>query len=333
MHMRISEITEDITASQSKEKIMYDYIYRESLRRAKNKVWLISDTQQSDPANAQRCMDFSMADIREMGIPFEQIWYLGDAMHGANLKHLTAMADLQEKALGDLNVPLYYVPGNHDYDYAAGHRDEPPVIPFWEMVRRHPGWYTTEHCDDYWFHTMLGDHSVYFLADHIARDNSWLVTHGWFRYGRSPYTAEDAAVLREKIAGDPHPVITASHYAFLGGNRDFEGPLLNQLLPLGTNHRIHFYGHAHIGDWTWAKKDAYRRICGTDWHDIPQVNVSSLENIRGHKCRSVFLHIYEDGGMGIFFRNHDDRVFTEAYFPSKTNYAPCPDFHGVNPAE
>ncbi len=308
---------------------MYDCIYKESLKRAKHKVWLISDTQQSRPENAQRCMDFSMADIHEMGIPFEQIWYLGDAVQGADLAHLHAMADLQEKALGDLNVPLYYVPGNHDYDYANAHKEVPLVIPFWEMVRDHPGWHTTAHCDDFWFHTMLGDHSVYFFADHIAQDGSWLVTHNRIRYGHSPYTMADVAAMRERMAADPHPIITAAHGAFLGGNRDFEGNLMNQLMPLSANHRIHFYGHAHIGDWYWAKQDAYRRICWTDWHDIPQINVSSLENIRGDKCRSVFLHIYEDGGMGIFFRNHDDKVFTEAYFPAKANYAPCPDFEPI----
>ena len=83
--------------------------------------------------------------------------------------------------------------------------------------------------------------------------------------------------------------------------------------------RIHFYGHSHIGDWVWGKKDAWRRICWVDWHDVPQIDVSSFENIRGHHCRSVLLHIYADGNMGVFFRNHDLHCFTEAYFPAREN--------------
>ena len=56
-----------------------------------------------------------------------------------------------------------------------------------------------------------------------------------------------------------------------------------------------------------------------DWHDVPQIDVSSFENIRGEHCRSVLLHIYEDGNMGVFFRDHDRHRFTEAYFPSGEN--------------
>lgn len=91
------------------------------------------------------------------------------------------------------------------------------------------------------------------------------------------------------------------------------------LFPLPTNVRIHFYGHAHIGDFTWAREDAYRRISWVDWHDIPQINVSSFENVRGDASRSVLLHIHEDGGMGVFFRNHDSGEFMESYFPSREN--------------
>ena len=57
-----------------------------------------------------------------------------------------------------------------------------------------------------------------------------------------------------------------------------------------------------------------------DYHDIPQLNVSSFENVRGDKCRSVLLHIYEDGQMGVFWRTHDDHRFCEAYFPADLRY-------------
>ena len=82
---------------------------------------------------------------------------------------------------------------------------------------------------------------------------------------------------------------------------------------------VYFYGHSHIGDWKWAKKDAWRRISWVDWHDVPQIDVSSFENIRGRSCRSVFLHIHREGTMGVFFRDHDRHCFTEAYFPSPEN--------------
>ena len=94
----------------------------------------------------------------------------------------------------------------------------------------------------------------------------------------------------------------------------------SRIFPLPKNVKIHFYGHAHIGDYIYAEKDAYRRISWVDWHDIPQIEVSSFEHIRGNTCRSVLLHIYEDDTFGIFFRDHDNHIFTECYFPAKKQY-------------
>ena len=53
--------------------------------------------------------------------------------------------------------------------------------------------------------------------------------------------------------------------AFCGGNRASEH--LSTLLPLPHQVKIHFYGHAHIGDYAWAKENAYRRISCVDWHE------------------------------------------------------------------
>ena len=36
---------------------MYDYIYHESLKRAKHKVWIFSDLQQENPRNAKECLN------------------------------------------------------------------------------------------------------------------------------------------------------------------------------------------------------------------------------------------------------------------------------------
>lgn len=125
--------------------------------------------------------------------------------------------------------------------------------------------------------------------------------------------------IREEMEQEDSPIITAAHYSFCGGNR--ASAHLSTLLPLPHQVKIHFYGHAHIGDYAWAKENAYRRISCVDWHDIPQINVSSFEHIRGKFCRSVFLHIYEDHSFGIFFRNHNARKFSEVYFPAKEKHS------------
>ena len=298
---------------------MFDTLYKESLSRAAHRVWILSDLQQSLPENTRRCLNAGITDFEELGRPAEQIWYLGDAVEGADEDRLIAMCRLQEDAFASLDIPLFYATGNHDYDYCRHHRDEPAWMPFYQMVKDHPGWHTADDCEDFYFRGQIGDYPVYFLCDHIARDNSWSVTHSHVRWGEEeyPYTNEDARALRLRMAGETRPMITCGHYGFCGCNRDHD--LMDKLLPLPPNERIHFYGHSHIGDWRWGKKDTWRRICWVDWHDVPQIDVSSFENIRGEHCRSVLLHIYEDGNMGVFFRDHDRHIFTEAYFPARDN--------------
>lgn len=300
---------------------MYDYIYRESIKRAKHRIWILSDLQQGNPDYAKECLDISMSDYEQMGRPADMIWYLGDSVEGTNLSHLEKMCTMQEEAFSKTGLPLCYTTGNHDFDYmkyelAMG---EKPRIPFYETVKNHEGWHTSASHTEPYYKLPLGDFMVYFFCDHVAEDKSWWTTHGRIHGSEEAYPYHDLfEQIREEIRAEEKPVITVSHYAYLGGNR--ESILQSKLLPLPDNVKIHFYGHAHIGDFAWAKKDAYRRIAWVDWHDIPQVNVSSFEHIRGKKCRSVFLHIYEDNSMGIFFRNHDDREFSEVYFPAKNNY-------------
>ena len=298
---------------------MYQALYEQSLARAAHRVWILSDLQQGEPENTRRCLEAGMSDFELLGRPAEQIWYLGDAVEGIEPDRLRAMCALQEKAFAALNLPLCYATGNHDYDYSRAHRDQPAWLPFYEMVRDHPGWLTTARYEDVYFRATVGNWPVYFFCDHIDRNNRWEASHCRVSYGAEhyPHTPADAAALRARMAAEPVPFITAAHYCFPGGNRNHQ--LMDYLLPLPRNARIHFYGHAHIGDWRWAQQDAYRRISWIDWHDIPQIEVSSFENIRGEHCRSVLLHIYEDGHMGIFFRDHDRHIFTEAYFPAAEN--------------
>ena len=301
---------------------MFNQLYELSKARAVHTVWVMSDLQQSDPANMEKCLNLSMEDyVHYLGSPAEEAWYLGDAVEGADLNHLIKMTARHEEAFVKLGIPLCYAPGNHDFDYSARYPDQRKE-PFSDMIRSHPGWQTSAKSSDFYFRRSLGDFEVFFLCDHMAEDRSWCVTHGVLRWGKKedyPYTRGDMANLGREMSGCGKKVITASHCAFPGGNR--QSALWYRILPVANNVKLHLYGHAHIGDAIWAVRDVYRRISWVDYHDIPQVNVSSFENIRGDKCRSVILHIYADGQMGIFFRNHDDHTFTEAYFPAPYTYS------------
>lgn len=299
---------------------LFDALYETMLPHVRHSVWVISDLQQSDPVNARQCMETSLADMRAMDCPAERIWYLGDSIESTRMDHLREMARMQAEGFGSLGIPLTYVLGNHDFEYIRHFRE--PVSPFYDLVRAVPGWHTSENLTDLYFTEQLGEHTVFFLSDHAAADASWSTANGlvWGDKEKYPYTQADADVIREKIAAVPGPVITASHYAYPGGNRSFDAMIIGKLLPLPENVRIHLHGHAHIGDFVWAKAEAYRRISCVDWHDIPQIDVSSLENIRSRFCRSVLFHIYDNGTYGIFFRDHDHRRFTEAYFPAPENY-------------
>lgn len=297
---------------------MYDEIYRASLEQAVHKLWIFSDLQQYDPAKARECMEVNLRDFRALGEPADMLWYLGDTVEGVEPDRLEDMCRMQEEAFASLGLPLCFVAGNHDIDYirkAGGDR-----VFMYEMVKRHPEWHCAPEIDQPYFKVRLGRYTVYFLTDHVAKDLSWNTTHG-IVHGQAEAYPHYALLenLKNEIAREEGPVITASHYAFAGGSR--ASALFNEhILPLPQNVKLHFYGHAHFGDFYWAGESPYKRISWVDLHDIPQINVSSFEHVRGLQCRSVFLHIYEDDSCGIFFRNHDAGVFTECYFPAKENF-------------
>ena len=302
-------------------KSIYDEIYQSLKPRVKNSAWIVSDLQQSLPENAKHCLDITLEDFNLLGKPAEMIWYLGDSVERWDLSHLEAMTKMQIDGFGSLNIPLCYVTGNHDYDYMRYRKEElqlkAPIMPFYDAVRAKEGWHTTKTPQDLYFKVKLGDYPVYFFSDHIDNENRWLVTHSHIVYGEEfyPYTQKDADAIRQEIINENHGVITASHYCMPGGNRD--SYLMSKLTPLPENVLIHFYGHSHIGDFEWGGKDAYRRIAWVDFEDIPQIDVASMENIRGSFCRSALLQIYDDDTMAVFFRNHDAHCFTEVYFPAK----------------
>ena len=60
--------------------IIYEFIYQESLKRAKHKVWIFSDLQQANPQNAEECLNVSMEDYYLLGAPADMIWFLGDCV-------------------------------------------------------------------------------------------------------------------------------------------------------------------------------------------------------------------------------------------------------------
>lgn len=283
--------------------------------KAKSRLWLISDLQQSIPENALFCMNEAVEDYKNLGLNCQTIFYLGDAVEGHDKKYIDEMTQMQFDKIAALKTPVVYVTGNHDFDYFKYHRDRLSrlELPFYEAAGLQKNWSTAPSLQDFYFCIDLGEYAVVCLPDHGAADGSWFTTHGSVHGSDEsyPYDSETYRTLSEKIKGLNKPVFTMGHYSFMGGNR--EAALQSQMLPLPENVRAHFYGHAHIGDSVWAGKDCFRKISCVDWQDIPQINVASLENFRGSAIRSVFLEIYEDGTYGVLFRNHTKRQWEEIY--------------------
>lgn len=280
---------------------MIENFLEASKKYVKHRVWLISDLQQHDPARSRHCMYTAYEDFKQLNMPVDKIWYLGDSVEGAVLEHLEEMTKMQEQVFLEIGAPVCYCLGNHDMDYISETGNA--KFPFREMVASHKdlGWKTTEKISDFYFWDTIGDFDVLFLCDHADENGKWRFCHGRCFGGDYPYTHEDYRRIAQE-RNKKNKVITVSHYSYPGGNRATE--YMGEYLPIGENVMLHIYGHAHIGDSVWAGKDWGRQICGTDNHTLTQVNISSLEHGRGNAVRSGFLEIYQDGSLGIFFRNH-----------------------------
>ncbi len=258
----------------------------------------------------------AVEDYRALNMPCDQIWYLGDAVEGKRIDRVREMVAMQVELLQPLGAPLRYVMGNHDFDPFQYEPNRPVVAPFWETAKTVPGWKTTAKLDDFYFWDSLGNHDVLFLSDHVDSGGPggvprWICTHGKVHRDAAayPWGPEAYAKLREEIAARRRPIIIAGHEAFPGGNRPSE--LMRQLLPLPASVRIHFYGHAHIGDKVWLKEHLYRKIAYVEHQKLMQIDVASLEDQRGDEIRSVIFEIYGDGGFGVFFRDHGKRRWSE----------------------
>ena len=309
---------------------IYNELYEAGLKRAKNVAWVLSDLQQPTFHQAKHCLDICMEDYAQMGNPADMIWYLGDATQWADPTELKKMVAIQEQAFSALNIPLCFTMGNHDMDFMNNAINEGKKGPFWhpfrDMVAAHPGWVTAPSVEDSWFSVPFGNYRVFFFQDHCAEDGRWMSIHNHIFFGKEhyPYGDDHFAAIREEIARHNGPVITAGHYAFPGGNRDTY--LLSKIQPLPLNVRLHLYGHSHIGEYSCPKERVFSQINWVNWQDIPQVDVASFENYRGTYCRSVFLQVYEDDSLGIFFRNHDAHTFMSAFFPSKETAEKAGDY-------
>ncbi|GAB2571036.1 metallophosphoesterase [Gracilibacillus alcaliphilus] len=283
--------------------------------KVKHRIWLFSDLQQSIPEQAAYCLSTAVDDFKDLQLACDYIWYLGDAVEGSNKDQLQEMIDIQLNLLKPLDIPVRFVLGNHDFDYMWAHRGEAERLPvfFYEAVANTDGWKTIDQLTSFYFTEDIGDYKIVFLSDHGDPFGEWISTHGLIHGNEDkyPFTKEDFLKLRQEIAQSSKKVITVSHGSFAGGNRAF--PLWDPLLPLPDNVKVHFYGHSHIGDVVHGKEQAYRKIAYVDHEKTPQINVSSLENRRGDEVRSVILEIYEDDTIGVYFRDHEKKVWADLY--------------------
>ena len=284
---------------------------------ATHRLWILSDLQQREPARASRHMHCAMEDFLSLGMPVDAVCYLGDATEGTDISLIEEMAAMQQREFSRVDAPVYYALGNHDFDYFRHNSEDVREmrVPFLDYMRAYPQWHLPEDISRMYYMVDMGDFALCFLTDHADPQGRWVTTHGVVHGNDKdayPYTPEDYRNLMAEVAALGKPVITLSHYAFPGGNR--ESGLFANFLPLPDNVRIHFYGHAHIGDAVWAGQDCFRKISCVNNNPVMQIDVASLENGRGNAVRSVILEWYPTREIGIFFRNHSLQCWDDALF-------------------
>lgn len=284
-----------------------------------HRFWVFSDLQQSDPANARKCMHAGVDDFLSLALHVDAVCYLGDSTEGCDLGHLSAMADMQVEELGRVDAPIYYVMGNHEFDFHRhAESSEALTIPMRDRVLREPQWHTTRSPLDWMLRADFGDLSLVLLSDRCdPADRTWVTSHCNVRaVGDAPVPDHDfeadAAAVRAEMESIDVPFFTLSHYAFPGGNRDDEGGLQEKLLPLPLNAVAHFYGHSHFGDAIWGKKNLYRQVSTVNWSTVTQFDIASLEDIRSDAIRSAVVEWYGGRSFGVFFRNHSGRAWSKA---------------------
>lgn len=301
--------------------ISYDLkneLFALSAKKAKHTLWVMADIQQFSVEETAQLMEIVKADFPLMKTNPEWIWFLGDATqkkdNSAILGDITATFC---RYLDEYKIPVCAVNGNHDMDYAKEWSHETRHF-LWEEVQKHPTWKTIEKTSDLYFTLPLDDEwVVYFFSDCMADDHAWWTSHGYINGDKlqCPYNnPEYFQVLRAKMASESRKIITASHYSFMGGNR--QAPLMSKMMPLPSQVKMHFYGHAHISELSVCYESAYKRMAWADWHDIPMYDCASISNRSDAYSRTCIVHLYEDGSAGVFWRNHDQHRFEECFISS-----------------
>ena len=303
---------------------MLSHLIAAARTRAVRRLWLISDLQQSVPARAEDCMTRAVRDFLSLDMPVDAVCYLGDSVEGHDLARIQAMTAMQIRELAKIPAPVYYVPGNHDFDFYRHAQPGRMAIPFMKEVKQHPQWRLAPSMADLSFTADFGAFAVVFLPDHADPAGAWYTSHGVVHGDRHayPYTYDDWRDLAAAIGRMGKPVITMPHSNLPGGNR--EAPLYGYLLPPPKNLLLHIYGHAHIGDKEWAGVNCHRKLCGVDGYPLVQANIASLESYRGNAIRSAILEYYDDGSAGLYFRNHSLLRWDDAYVTSAKGDAYVP---------
>ena len=281
---------------------------------AKRRFWVFSDLQQSDPENARRCMETGVSDFLSLQIPIDAACYLGDSTEGTDPEHLREMSDMQVRAMARVNAPVYYAMGNHEFDLFRASDRSRVVIPIRDRILGETQWRITPNVRDWLLVADFGDMALALLSDHADESGAWWTTHGIIHglpEGTPDPHGDEAARIRDSIAGLGKPVFTMSHYSFPGGNRP--SPLQAGILPLPSNVVAHFYGHSHVGDAVWGKENLWRQVSGTDNEPVEQFDIASLENRRGSAVRSAILEWYGGDRYGVFFRNHTRGLWERAH--------------------
>lgn len=265
-------------------------------------IWIHSDLQLSRPDQAEETLNRAVEDLLDLRQPLDEIWCLGDALCGTNLVELEKIADINQRHLARLGVPVSYVMGNHEIDlknFGKLHR-----YPLHEAARRNPMWHVAD-LESPFLIKYCAEYMMVMMGDHAAHDGSWWVSQGGVHgeVEHYPYLPDAYQNLRQCIEDHDGPVILASHYALPGGQRPSD--LLAHLLPLPSNVRLHLHGHAHIGDLVWNKERPWQRknpIDGTTSQH--QYNISALESDRSPGSHSALLSFGSEQPMTLRIRCH-----------------------------
>lgn len=276
------------------------------------RIWVLSDIQQSEPADALATLSAAVDDILATNLKLDAIWCLGDALRGANELALMQVAEIFIGQLARLDLPVCYLLGNHDVDLKRA--ADIDWHPLWERARREPNWHTSDRLDAFFFARRVGDCLVVFMGDHAHPGGDWFTTHGGVE-GRAreryPYSPEDYARLSRAMAGFDGPVVIASHYALPGGQKPSR--LLGGLLPLPSNVKLVMHGHAHIGDLVWNKDNPWQRDNPVSGQPLRQFNISALESVRSPGSHSAILEIASGGPTSLRIRCHQKREWLDTF--------------------